>query len=131
MGSYLRVRVCVNLTQALARGRTLKVKGESIWIPFSYEKMPCICFSCGCIVHGINGCCSVMEDLESKEEQYGAWLRATQFQRSKNFSNFSRREDGLNKWRKEETRPFHGEKSRDKKEEEEEARGGDEAKGEK
>ncbi|XP_041011352.1 uncharacterized protein At4g02000-like [Juglans microcarpa x Juglans regia] len=93
-GSYLRVRVYMNLTQPLARDRTLEVKGESVWVPFSYEKMPRICFSCGCIVHWTNGCCSVLEDSENKEVQYGAWLRATQFQRVKNSSNFFRREEG-------------------------------------
>ncbi|KAF5472279.1 hypothetical protein F2P56_009013 [Juglans regia] len=76
-GCYLRVCIYVNLSQPLARGRTLKIKGESVWVPFSYEKMPRICFSCGCIAHGTTGCCSVLEELESKEEQYGVWMRAS------------------------------------------------------
>lgn len=38
-GSFLRVQIYLDLTQPLARGRTLKVKGNSLWIPFSYEKL--------------------------------------------------------------------------------------------
>lgn len=36
--NYLRVQIHMDLTQPLARGRTLSVKGNTIWVPFSYEK---------------------------------------------------------------------------------------------
>ncbi|XP_042968999.1 uncharacterized protein LOC122301670 [Carya illinoinensis] len=82
------------------RGRTINVKGESIWIPFSYEKMPRICFSCGCVVHGVKGCSSILGESDGKEDQYGIWMRATQGIRSKTYSSFPKREEETNSWRK-------------------------------
>ncbi|XP_042962524.1 uncharacterized protein LOC122296794 [Carya illinoinensis] len=84
--TFLRVQILLNLTQPLARGRMTKVKGKNIWIPFSYEKMSKICFSCGCIVHGINGCSNGEVVSEAKDQQYGLWMRAKQFQKN-NFFN--------------------------------------------
>ncbi|XP_042980049.1 uncharacterized protein LOC122310233 [Carya illinoinensis] len=55
-GSYLRVQIHMDLTQPLARGRTLTVKGKNIWVPFRYEKMARICFTCRCIEYGTFGC---------------------------------------------------------------------------
>lgn len=55
-GWFLRVLVDVDIQMPMARGRTIKWKGESTWIPIHYEKLPKICFSCGCMVHGAAGC---------------------------------------------------------------------------
>ncbi|XP_042952130.1 uncharacterized protein At4g02000-like [Carya illinoinensis] len=76
-GCYLRVQIHMDITQPMARGRTLIVKGQKIWIPFSYEKMPRICFTCGCIEHGKEGC-KVGGEAGGQENQYGQWLRAVQ-----------------------------------------------------
>ncbi|XP_042942825.1 uncharacterized protein At4g02000-like [Carya illinoinensis] len=76
-GSFFRVQIYMDLTQPLARGRTINVKVESIWILFSYEKMPRICFSCGCAVHGVKGCSGILGESDGKEDQYGIWMRAT------------------------------------------------------
>lgn len=38
---YLHLRVQLNLKKALARGRSLEVRGEKLWIPIKYEKLPC------------------------------------------------------------------------------------------
>lgn len=45
------VRVYLDLTKPLARGRTVTLMGGKFWVSFHYKKMPKICFSCGCIVH--------------------------------------------------------------------------------
>ena len=54
-GKFLRVRIRINLFKPLARGRMLRIKDRSYWIPFRYEKMPRICFQCGLICHGLGG----------------------------------------------------------------------------
>lgn len=38
-GRFLRVKVEINLTKPLARGRFITVKDENLWI---YEKLPCL-----------------------------------------------------------------------------------------
>ena len=51
-GEYLRVRVHVNLKKPILRDQILKLKDQSLWIPFQYEKLPKFYFSCGIINHG-------------------------------------------------------------------------------
>jgi hypothetical protein len=51
-GKFLRVRIRINLFKPLARGRMLRIKDRSYWIPFQYERLPRICFRCGLICHG-------------------------------------------------------------------------------
>lgn len=45
-GEYLRVRIMLDLSKPLSRGRRLKLKGKSIWIAFQYERIPRFCFKC-------------------------------------------------------------------------------------
>ncbi|XP_059460346.1 uncharacterized protein LOC132189616 [Corylus avellana] len=78
-GEFLRVKVQVNVLKPLPRGRILKLKNKTLWIPFQYEKVPKFCFHCGVIRHGVGGC--VNEELrwkhgKPKEPEYGPWLRA-------------------------------------------------------
>lgn len=77
-GEYLHVRVHVSLTKPLPRGRTLKLKEKSLWVPFQYEKIPKFCFKCGVISHGPEG--RMKGDDKGKqgggsEAEYGPWLR--------------------------------------------------------
>ena len=51
-GWCLRIRVSIDLSKPLERGRALVLGGKSHWLNFKYEKMPLFCFLCGCIVHG-------------------------------------------------------------------------------
>lgn len=78
-GGFMRVRIKVNVSKPLARGRTLKVRGRAIWIAFQYERIPRFCFSCGVISHGCRGCQEGgrrrMHGDES-DMQFGSWLRA-------------------------------------------------------
>ncbi|XP_042964509.1 uncharacterized protein LOC122298706 [Carya illinoinensis] len=55
-GRCLRVSIVVDLTKPLAKGRTICIKGERLWVSLRYEKLPRMCFVCGCIVHGNRGC---------------------------------------------------------------------------
>ena len=76
-GEYLRVRIVLDLSKPLSRGRRLKLRERSIWIPFKYEKIPRFCFSCGVICHGARGCVQPGGSLgvgDGKEVQFGKWL---------------------------------------------------------
>jgi hypothetical protein len=75
----LRIRVILDLSKPLERGRTLQVGGTSCWVSFKYEKLPLFCFTCGCILHGSAGCSGDPRPLPRKEgeaDQWGVWLRA-------------------------------------------------------
>lgn len=50
-GQSLRIKVRIDLTKPVARGRTITIKGTKYWIPVKYEKMPRVYFKCGCIVY--------------------------------------------------------------------------------
>lgn len=56
-GEYLRVKIKMDLSKPLFRGRMLKLQGgESVWIAFQYECLPKFCFHCEAIRHGTVGC---------------------------------------------------------------------------
>ena len=51
-GNYVRVRVTPNIYQPLCRGRVIKVEGgKKVWVNFRYERLPNICYWCGCFNH--------------------------------------------------------------------------------
>jgi hypothetical protein len=77
-GEFLRVRIVVDLTKPLARGRMLKVMNKSVWVAFQYEKLPRFCFRCGVIRHGVEGCSQtgLLRTGEAGEPQYGSWMKA-------------------------------------------------------
>ncbi|XP_041027053.1 uncharacterized protein LOC121267271 [Juglans microcarpa x Juglans regia] len=79
-GRFIRVKVECELIKPLAWGRTVNYERKQIWIPFRYEKLPKICFRCGCILHSKQGCLGG-EGEGSKAEgdlrQFGAWMRAS------------------------------------------------------
>jgi hypothetical protein len=67
-GEYLRVKVSIELSKPLARGRMLNIQGRSIWVAYKYEKLPKFCYSCGIISHGRNGCCGQGTGKKSVDE---------------------------------------------------------------
>lgn len=77
-GEFLRVRIKLDVTKPLSRGRILKLQGKSLWTAFQYEKIPKFCFNCGVIKHGTEGCANGRVRRFSGEataQQYGSWLR--------------------------------------------------------
>jgi hypothetical protein len=50
-GEFLRVWVRIDVTKLLIKGRLLKVKTETIWFPFQYEKVLKFYFQCITIFH--------------------------------------------------------------------------------
>lgn len=88
---FLRVRVEVELRKAMARERTLNLNHRSMCVPVKYEKLPKICFRCGKILHGKQGCDSDFSSSNQKslfERQYGSWVRANYSVRRKWHADF-------------------------------------------
>ena len=53
----MRVRVRVDVTQPLCRGRVVNLEeGGSTWVSFKYERLPIICYWCGCLDHDKKDC---------------------------------------------------------------------------
>jgi hypothetical protein len=79
-GRSLRLRVVIDLSQPLERGRALKLGGKSYWVSFRYENLPLFCFHCGRVVHGQQGCPRRQFQRRNQEEskEWGIWLRADQ-----------------------------------------------------
>lgn len=51
-GSFFRVRVMVNNTSPLCRGRVITLpNGNKNWIKFRYERLPSLCYWCGRLDH--------------------------------------------------------------------------------
>lgn len=78
-GQTLRAYIEIEIQKPLPRGRMLNVSGNKNWIPFTYEKLPKICFQCGRICHG-NQVCN-RKDYKANE-QYDSWLGAEYVRKS-------------------------------------------------
>lgn len=78
-GKCLRVRVRINATNRFMRGKKITIEGgESIWVSFTYERLPNFYYRCNLLNHTLKYCAEGLE--HSKEEgasvlQYGAWLK--------------------------------------------------------
>ena len=51
-GRCLRVRVEIDVTRKLIRGRKINIeKEEARWVQFKYERLPNFCYRCGLLEH--------------------------------------------------------------------------------
>lgn len=87
-GSYIRVRVTMDVYQPLYQGRIVTFEeGGKIWVNFRYERLPNLCYQCGCLDHGDRDCDIQIQSkgtLKTEEQQFGSWIRATQLGPTKN-----------------------------------------------
>ncbi|XP_030940140.1 uncharacterized protein LOC115965077 [Quercus lobata] len=78
-GKYLRVRVMMDVTKKLVRGKRIVIEGgEQRWITFKYERLPNFCYKCGLLNHGVKDCKEENgsgANMEHNNLQYGAWMR--------------------------------------------------------
>ena len=82
-GSFIRVRVMVDISKPLCRGRRISLEdGKTHWVSFKYERLPNLCYWCGCLTHNDRDCEKWIESegsLKPDEQQFGSWLRAPPF----------------------------------------------------
>ena len=82
-GDFMRVQVILDITKPLSRGRKITLDDGSVgWVSFKYERLPNICYWCGCITHSDKDCDLWIDSegtLPVEARQYGAWLRAPLF----------------------------------------------------
>ena len=51
-GGFMRVKVTLDISLPLCRGCLITLEnGEKIWVRFKYERLPNICYWCGCLDH--------------------------------------------------------------------------------
>ena len=56
-GDFLQVRVEVNVTKPLYRGRKIAVNNTGVaWVAFKYKKLPNYCYWCGRVSHSNKEC---------------------------------------------------------------------------
>lgn len=81
-GGYLRIRVSLDITLPLCRGRMVRKGGtEKLWVDFRYERLPIFCYWCGKVDHDERDCLLWIrskETIRTEDKQFGPWLRATQ-----------------------------------------------------
>ena len=80
-GSFVRVRVRVDTTQPLCRGRVVDLEeGGRVWVSFKYERLPIICYWCGHLDHDERDCPVWIESrgtLKHQDKQFGPFMRAS------------------------------------------------------
>ena len=75
-GSFLCMKVVIDISKPLCRGRLISLsKGEQSWVSFKYERLPNICYWCGCQNHVDSDCDLWIESegkLTKENQAYGA-----------------------------------------------------------
>lgn len=74
------MRIVLDLSKPISRGRFLHVRDKPIWINFKYETLPGFCFKSGIIRHGCRGCVAPggrKNQGNGDGTQFGPWLRVT------------------------------------------------------
>ena len=85
-GSFFRVRVMLDVTLPLCRGRVITLtSGEKRWIKFKYEWLPSLCYWCGCLNHYDRDYELWVQSkgiLTLDQQQFGPFLRAPPYKSS-------------------------------------------------
>ena len=80
---FIRVRVTVDISQPLCRGRVISMAtGKEQWVSFKYERLPNLCYWCGCLTHADRDCELWIDSegtMTSDSKQFGPWLKAALF----------------------------------------------------
>ena len=99
-GKYLRVKVNLDKSRKLVRGKKVCIEGSSgRWVFFKYERLPNFCYRCGMLDHGEKVCSKSMPREENGEKgnaQYGPWLRGEPWRRANRENDWMEEGHGLN-----------------------------------
>jgi hypothetical protein len=78
-GEFLRVKILIDLSKPLPRGRMLHLPGKAYWIAFKYERLTKFYLWCGVMCHGKKGCTrqGLRQAGNNEELSYGNWLRVS------------------------------------------------------
>ena len=81
-GEFMRVRVELDITKLLSRGRRVRFGPDSEgWVSFRYERLPIFCYWCGRLTHDAKECDIWIRSkgsLHAQQQQFGEWMRAPQ-----------------------------------------------------
>lgn len=79
-GSFLRIRVLMDLEKPLKKGTMLKNKNEAVYkINFKYESLFDFCYYCGRVGHLVKDCTAKENEDDSEMPCYfGPWMRASE-----------------------------------------------------
>ena len=99
-GDFVRVRVRIDVSKPLSRGRRVVLdEGSETWVSFKYEKLSNFCYWCGLVTHDEKECEKWLAGKGSNhqvQQEYGAWLRATPFNPGRtSYTTVSGMGDGL------------------------------------
>ena len=79
-GKYLTVKVSINISHPLKRGKVLSMAGQDkVLATFRYERLPNFCYVCGRLDHLEIDCDEVVRMKKEGmkiQRQYGPWMRA-------------------------------------------------------
>ena len=82
-GSFFSVRIAMDITQPLCRGRVITLENDSkSWVVFKYECLPNLCYWCRCLDHDDKDCELWIQSkgsLQKNQQQYGPSIRAPPF----------------------------------------------------
>lgn len=85
--SFMHVRVTIDITQPLCHGRIICLyDDQDQWVSFKYERLPNICYWCGCLTHDDQDCEIWIESegtLSAADQQFGPWLHAQPYTKSR------------------------------------------------
>ena len=77
----MRVRVLVDISQPLCRGKVLTLDDDKeLWVSFRYERLPNICYWCGCLTHNDRNCEQWIDNegtLDEANREFGPRIRAS------------------------------------------------------
>lgn len=77
-GDHVRVCVILDISKPLCCGRKITLEGGTTgWVSFKYERLPSICYWCGCLTHGDKNCDMWITSegrLTVEDRNYGVWL---------------------------------------------------------
>ena len=86
-GNFIQVRVSMDVTGPLCCGRLVSIGREKqVWISFRYERLPNICYWCGCFDHDDKDCKiwpNSEGSLSQEQRQFSPSLKAAPFSYSR------------------------------------------------